>query len=556
MFRTWGALKSHLIGSAHRCLTVVCPWCPGKEKTFTRISDLESHVRGSAHTDEAWRSKEMFSRQAGFYFALKPIDYAKVTESVTPYGSELAYSIRKEFRNWAEGFDDKKERLDRLNKGWKEGEECSKKKDRRGRSVSSERPGRITNRKEEKSCNSGRGKRYTDCIENDINKKQKTLEKVDKEHKSLEKDANNNKQRALDVDRQEKMDTDMNKTKDKVEKESITERGDAEQRQKTEDFYEYEFDCEVAEERNETEAAVNTLLGEMKDTEKGRVGPEEDGNCLTIGENVDISMRLNYRTGEFLPILDSDDLEKELNTGTYVKSKDSIGDGIRGDVLGSTENESSIKEDKQDKGVSARGSIRGIKVGHGSPENEDSFSTSSSSSGSSSVSEVNDSPSTLGSRAAKLLLTGVMPLCPPGRRIWSREIEIDVGDVQMKWPPRNWRELTPENRLFAMEQMALFLERKNNVEFPVISKKLLCDKYAFLMLDGQDKPLASTSECEKIPDKIRQYNLSYLKGIIKGEIPDSQQAWAIVKSLEKAERWTETDDIIKVLEEGGVKVKL
>jgi hypothetical protein len=59
----------------------------------------------------------------------------------------------------------------------------------------------------------------------------------------------------------------------------------------------------------------------------------------------------------------------------------------------------------------------------------------------------------------------------PGRRIWPREIDIDVDDVQMKSPPRNCRELTPENRLFAMEQMALFLERKNNIEFPNISKK-------------------------------------------------------------------------------------
>ena len=78
----------------------------------------------------------------------------------------------------------------------------------------------------------------------------------------------------------------------------------------------------------------------------------------------------------------------------------------------------------------------------------------------------------------------------------------------MKWPPRNWRELTYENRHFAMEHMALFLELKNNIEFPIISKNILCDKYAFLILDGQDKLLISNCKAEKIPDKIRQYNLS------------------------------------------------
>lgn len=85
MFCTVGALKSHLIGSGHQCLTVVCPWCLGKKKTFTRIS--ESHVRGRAHIGEAWKGKEMFSRKAGIYFAVNPIDYAKVIEYVTLYGS-------------------------------------------------------------------------------------------------------------------------------------------------------------------------------------------------------------------------------------------------------------------------------------------------------------------------------------------------------------------------------------------------------------------------------------------------------------------------------------
>jgi hypothetical protein len=72
-----------------------------------------------------------------------------------------------------------------------------------------------------------------------------------------------------------------------------------------------------------------------------------------------------------------------------------------------------------------------------------------------------------------------------------------------------------------------------------------------LIPDGQDKPLASNKESEKIPDKILKYNLSYLQGIIKGEIPDSQQPWSMVKSLKKANRCTETVDIIKVLEEEG-----
>lgn len=149
-----------------------------------------------------------------------------------------------------------------------------------------------------------------------------------------------------------------------------------------------------------------------------------------------------------------------------------------------------------------------------------------------------------------------MPLCPLARRIWKRNIDVDVNGMQLSWPPTNWRELTPENRLFAMEQMALTLERKSNCEFPVITKKILCDKYTFLMLEGQDKLLVSNEESEKVPDKIRQYNFLFLRGIVQGEIQDSRQAWSIVKSLEHADRWTDTDKIIDVLEKGGVHVKI
>lgn len=61
--------------------------------------------------------------------------------------------------------------------------------------------------------------------------------------------------------------------------------------------------------------------------------------------------------------------------------------------------------------------------------------------------------------------------------------------------------------------MALTLERNSQFEFPVITQNILLDKYAFLKLEGQDKPLVSYEESEKKPDKMRQYNFLFLKGI-------------------------------------------
>ncbi|KAL4233936.1 hypothetical protein ACF0H5_005592 [Mactra antiquata] len=185
--------------------------------------------------------------------------------------------------------------------------------------------------------------------------------------------------------------------------------------------------------------------------------------------------------------------------------------------------------------------------------NDDDSEHLSSESSNSSSSE--NSSNTLKGRAIELLSKGVMPLCPPARRVWNRNIEFEIDNLKITWPPKNWKELNAESKLFAMEQMALLLERKNSPEFPKISKKLLCDKYAFLMLDGQEKPNVSSSESEKLGDKIRQYNAAYLRGIINNEILDSRVSWSIIKSLENAQRWTDTDDICDVLENGGVKLK-
>ncbi|KAH3772525.1 hypothetical protein DPMN_173865 [Dreissena polymorpha] len=117
MFQSRSALIKHLSSAEHHRLTDICPWCSGRTRSFTRVSDVEVHVK-KAHLENVL-SKDRFSRYNGFYFAMFPEDYARIVDSVTPYDSNAAYDVRKAVRNWTEEYPDSNYKIDRLNEGWK-----------------------------------------------------------------------------------------------------------------------------------------------------------------------------------------------------------------------------------------------------------------------------------------------------------------------------------------------------------------------------------------------------------------------------------------------------
>ncbi len=94
MFNNWSALKKHLVGPAHASLTVICPWCVKREKTFTRIADLKQHAIGQHGIDQDW----YFSRGVGFYFAKHPVDYLRIVDFVEDYGHESSVRARSQMR--------------------------------------------------------------------------------------------------------------------------------------------------------------------------------------------------------------------------------------------------------------------------------------------------------------------------------------------------------------------------------------------------------------------------------------------------------------------------
>ena len=138
--------------------------------------------------------------------------------------------------------------------------------------------------------------------------------------------------------------------------------------------------------------------------------------------------------------------------------------------------------------------------------------------------EAQDNDSTLKERARQLLLTGGMPLFPPGRRNWT-----DVGPTMvseaptpMFWPPSNWTTLSAEEKLTAWRFTSFALDREQGTTCCTKERDIL-DRYAMLALPG--------TKMEKTTDKsritvTRAANHNIIVNIYKGQITgDEAEGW-------------------------------
>ncbi|KAH3776625.1 hypothetical protein DPMN_178056 [Dreissena polymorpha] len=55
---------------------------------------------------------------------------------------------------------------------------------------------------------------------------------------------------------------------------------------------------------------------------------------------------------------------------------------------------------------------------------------------------------------------------------------------------------------------------------------------------------------------IRYYNFNYLKAIVNGEVEESRVAEGIVRGLELADRWKDTDIVTEKLDEANIKIRV
>ena len=93
-------LNRHLSGKAHTRLAVICPWCLGKEKTFTRVNDLQQHVSVTHRNIYSSLPPSFFTTGTGFFFARHPNDYRKIVQ-VSPYENDECFEAGKAVLRWS-----------------------------------------------------------------------------------------------------------------------------------------------------------------------------------------------------------------------------------------------------------------------------------------------------------------------------------------------------------------------------------------------------------------------------------------------------------------------
>ena len=87
-------LKNHAGSSKHSAMRVVCPWCFEEKHTYRTTAERLKHVdKRHKYVQDEMKKEDFFSERNGYWMALKPQDYKRVTKP-TDYSSVVAIKTR------------------------------------------------------------------------------------------------------------------------------------------------------------------------------------------------------------------------------------------------------------------------------------------------------------------------------------------------------------------------------------------------------------------------------------------------------------------------------
>ncbi|KAL3889767.1 hypothetical protein ACJMK2_002095 [Sinanodonta woodiana] len=163
-------------------------------------------------------------------------------------------------------------------------------------------------------------------------------------------------------------------------------------------------------------------------------------------------------------------------------------------------------------------------------------------------------------RAAKLLEKGCMPLFPPARREWQDDtvITIPTGSSRLLWPPKNWKQMSPDQKLLQWEYASMIVE--NYIDKPLPSslhRGALLDKFNMLALPGTSVPIIT--EEQLINRKANYYNYEILRSIAIGSSAmEDLTATTMLTMYEAAAKKRETtiDILVELIQQAGVTQRL
>ena len=116
--------------------------------------------------------------------------------------------------------------------------------------------------------------------------------------------------------------------------------------------------------------------------------------------------------------------------------------------------------------------------------------------------------------AFDLLRTGSWPSLCPGRRDWAKgSVNIPLPVQTITWPPRNWSQMTKEQRQAAWQAMAIVLSLADEPagSFPSHDPAVIMDDYSFLALPGSGPTPSATTPADRAMSELRATNHRGLK---------------------------------------------
>ena len=116
--------------------------------------------------------------------------------------------------------------------------------------------------------------------------------------------------------------------------------------------------------------------------------------------------------------------------------------------------------------------------------------------------------------AFDLLETGSWSSLCPGRRDWAKgSVDIPLPVKTITWPPRNWPQMTKEQRQVAWQAMAIVLSLADEPtgSFPTHDPAVIMEDYSSLALPGSGPTPSATTPADRAVTELRATNHRGLK---------------------------------------------
>jgi hypothetical protein len=510
-----------------------------EEKTFTRASDLVVHCQKRHYIEMKSLPKSFLGVRNCFYMSIYPRDYARIV-TPEPFSSNLAIEARRLIIKRLGVEANAGARLELWRTGWRDGMKVSESRGKAGeekKEIKTSGEDKENTRPKEK-VEKGDDKPKLKTVKNG-----ETKMKVDKEQ---DKKKETQGETPLDLSLSKQEENVVSESNEMVtEKEGQTIKCEMKKRKECCVDLEENLSVERVEDKVDKNKKIKTVFREITGNENEVIVnitkkyPDEllikreavmkvrrlsESSSSTEGSNEDNGTELDEKgtaslesvkgeeeTTKCQELGSSQENEKAASyvTKNILKYSHASGRWSR-EIIKET-----VKENQVDQGNIDSKEHVNIQMKENMPLPDDISSDNTAPTG---LLDYDSQQASYRGRATDLLLTGAMPMLPPGRRDWKEghSFHLNLFGYNFMWPPEHWNSMSKDRRMMAWEQVAFGIECAKEGSIGVqTSRSFLLDKYNFLALPGSGSAKRETNE--RGASNARYHLYQMLRSISQGK---------------------------------------